>query len=538
VCSQGVDQAGNVSPRPCGNITWTVDTTAPMLSVISPANNTVTRNGTMTVTLNASEPVVGFLVLHSSSTTWAAVTNVDDVSSTHGLAEPTFVIRVSTNVTTDGWHCIQVKGADRLDNVQMIALRFCWELDTTAPNVWLSGMEELPVATASTSVSFSAHWSESGTLVWWAVDSAGWNHLMDIHSFTASLDGDGEHALHLKALDNAGNNFVNGSVWVWFLDTTPPIAHLTRAPGSPSSISTPTFEMLCSSFAPSGNSDCAFFNYTVHLASLNGCGTQKTHSGTFSSNRSGPSVLQLSGIRSGENTLKVTAVDSVGLRQVVPETFSWTVRLTGDEVTVTIQNGPPPKFAYTFAVFHVYAHRNETRLPSAVFEVKLDKGGWTLAPVLCNSSQGMCMYNTSAELGAHEIQIRAVDRVSSIAGPPALWRWTVEECSDVEYAFVNVTNGHSLVCEPCPPGGDCTAKNATVHSLVAKAGWWAPPPGPRLKLYRCPLPSSCAGNGLGCDESLGFSNSTVCGQCLATHVRQGDRCTSCPELGKVICSAV
>ena len=44
-------------------MTWTVDTTAPELSVASPANNTVTRNGTMEVTLHSNEPLSELLVL-------------------------------------------------------------------------------------------------------------------------------------------------------------------------------------------------------------------------------------------------------------------------------------------------------------------------------------------------------------------------------------------------------------------------------------------------------------------------------------------
>jgi hypothetical protein len=55
-------------------MSWTVDSTAPSLSVISPANNTVTRNGTMTVTLNASEPLAVLLVLQPGDIEW---TNID-----------------------------------------------------------------------------------------------------------------------------------------------------------------------------------------------------------------------------------------------------------------------------------------------------------------------------------------------------------------------------------------------------------------------------------------------------------------------------
>jgi hypothetical protein len=44
-----------------------------MLSITSLANNTVTRNGTMMLSLNASEPLAGFLVLQPSTNEWAKV---------------------------------------------------------------------------------------------------------------------------------------------------------------------------------------------------------------------------------------------------------------------------------------------------------------------------------------------------------------------------------------------------------------------------------------------------------------------------------
>jgi hypothetical protein len=63
-----MDQAGNVSPRPCGNMSWIVDSTAPELSVISPANNTVTRSSNITLNLQANEPLSGLLVLQPGAT--------------------------------------------------------------------------------------------------------------------------------------------------------------------------------------------------------------------------------------------------------------------------------------------------------------------------------------------------------------------------------------------------------------------------------------------------------------------------------------
>jgi len=110
VLSQGVDQAGNVSPRPCGNMTWTVDTTAPMLSVTFPANNTVTRNATMTVMLNANEPVAGLLLLLPGASEWTkANTTVGELLLTaYGEGQQQAALKGEDSNTTGGWKSYSV----------------------------------------------------------------------------------------------------------------------------------------------------------------------------------------------------------------------------------------------------------------------------------------------------------------------------------------------------------------------------------------------------------------------------------------------
>jgi hypothetical protein len=154
-------------------------------------------------------------------------------------------------------------------------------------------------------------------------------------------------------------------------------------------------------------------------------------------------------------------------------------------------------------------------------------------PLLCDGA--LCNYTTQAlavSAQPHEIQIRTKDIVTGIGGPPALWRWAVAQCDDQQYA--NITEGGALSCSTCPTGGDCTESNATAHTLVAKPGWWAPPHGPRLTLYRCPFANSCTGGKeTVCNESAGFSNSTVCGLCQDNFVSQGDTCAKCPPIEQV-----
>jgi hypothetical protein len=290
----------------------------------------------------------------------------------------------------------------------------------------------------------------------------------------------------------------------------------------------------CTSSSPGGaaGSDCVEYEYTVAVALSSGCGTLKTHSGQVNAS----DVIHVHGIRSGENSLTIYAVDSVGLKQLVPSSFSWTVQLTSDIMDVTIVSGPASICAWKVATFQFFAHRNGTVSTDAQFQVKLDEAVWSEGSVLCNGN--ICSYSTPVlPLSPHKVQIRAKDAVNGVAGVPALWRWTVAECSETQYA--NVTDRGSLACEPCPTGGDCKDKDATAHTLVAKPGWWVPPQGPRLTLYRCPLAKSCTGgNESVCDESLGFANSTVCGLCQEKYVRRGDGCTECPSTGQVKCRAL
>jgi hypothetical protein len=85
-------------------MTWTVDTTAPVLSVISPANNTVTRNATMTVMLNANEPVAGLLLLLPGASEWTkANTTVGELLLTaYGEGQQQAALKGGYSNTTGG----------------------------------------------------------------------------------------------------------------------------------------------------------------------------------------------------------------------------------------------------------------------------------------------------------------------------------------------------------------------------------------------------------------------------------------------------
>jgi hypothetical protein len=147
----------------------------------------------------------------------------------------------------------------------------------------------------------------------------------------------------------------------------------------------------------------------VAVVLSHGCGTLETHSGQV-----GPSaVIRVVGIRSGVNTLTVSASDGVGLKQVDGSVFSWSVQLASDVLDVAIVSGPPETTAWKVATFHLYAHQNGTRSVESLFEVKLDDAPWSEGLVLCKVT--LCNYSTPVlPLTPHEVQIRAKDVVSPV----------------------------------------------------------------------------------------------------------------------------
>ena len=397
-------------------------------------------------------------------------------------------------VVGDGLHWVVLWGVDVVGNVQEKGFNYTWLLDTTAPTVELLRSESLSAATKETSLTFTVQRSEANATVWWAVDSTGWTELLNTESsFMANVGGDGTHVLRLKSADVLGNQFVNSTAWQWILDTASPTSRVSQGPKSPSVSSSAEFLVECTSSSPGGapGSDCVGYEFTVAVALSSGCGSLETHRGQV--NASG--FVRVIGIRSGENTLTVSAVDGVGLKQVNGATFSWTAQLTSDILDVAIVSGPPETTAWKVATFQLYAHKNGTRSTAARFEVKLDDAPWSEGSVFCNAS--LCNYSTPAlPLAPHDIQIRAKDVVTGVAGAPALWRWTVAECAPTEYADVDHIG--TLNCTGCPLGGNCSSKGTTVDTIMAQPGWWSPPGDGtahrrRQKtavFYQCKLPGS------------------------------------------------
>jgi hypothetical protein len=78
---------------------WSVDITAPSISLLSPANSTETRNSTVDVTVKSSESLSMMLVLQPGATDWTEV-------AVTSILEHTVVV----TATNEGAHQALLKG--------------------------------------------------------------------------------------------------------------------------------------------------------------------------------------------------------------------------------------------------------------------------------------------------------------------------------------------------------------------------------------------------------------------------------------------
>jgi hypothetical protein len=128
------------------------------------------------------------------------------------------------------------------------------------------------------------------------------------------------------------------------------------------------------------------------------------------------------------------------------------------------------------------------RLPVDCVEAGCDGGGCVYRLALPHAP------GTSS---AYTLQMRG--RLLSAYGRTVTERWTHVVCSTLQYAVLS--GNDTIVCRPCPEGGDCSggtlplllaaapgAANAVVQQqhIVAREGYWASQNSSGLTYYRCP----------------------------------------------------
>ena len=206
---EAVDAAGNVDPTPA-SYSWTVDTTAPIVTIVN--------NGGPTK--QASQTINGTVGLADANSTVTLSENGSPVTQAQADSQGNWHANIT--LPSDGIYVVKASDTDGAGNTGSASVTFT--LDTVAPNVDFTTADET-VYTPEQTVSGTVDTADAGTIVTVyegstalgiaTVGSSG------LWSTSVVLNGAGAHALVAQDTDAVGNTGLSDNVTLT-LDTSTP----------------------------------------------------------------------------------------------------------------------------------------------------------------------------------------------------------------------------------------------------------------------------------------------------------------------------
>ena len=362
------DAAGNAGTAA---YTWTVDTTAPLVTLGSVPTNP------------SNDPTPSFAF---STEADAHVT-----CSLDGVAIERCTSPQPLGPLPDGTHTFEVSATDAAGNTGTAA--HTWTVDTTAPSVALNSVPADPSNDASPTFTFSA---DAGARVTCTLDDVAIDACASPQPVGPLADG--MHAFEVTATDAAGNSATAGYSWTVATtapDATPPETTITDKPRNPSSSSSASL-----AFTGSDNEtpaaeirfECRLDSQTA--ADFAPCDSPKPY----------PNLAD------GSHTFDVRALDAAGNHDPTPASHTWAVDTTAPQTS--IDAGP---VGLTRNATPTYEFSSEQ---GASFQCRVDAGSFAA----CTSP------HTTATLadGAHTFEVRATDAAGNTDDTPASRSITVD----------------------------------------------------------------------------------------------------------------
>lgn len=209
------DAAGNESDS-SNEVTLTIDTTNPGVTISAPVDSSTVTTRTPTVTFTIDEPVVS---------TTCKVDGGTPVSCSSGFV---------TASLADGSHTVVVTATDAAGNVGTATVTF--NVDATAPDTTID--THPPAFDNHTDASFTFSADDNGATFECNLDNGGWTTCTSPLSFSSL--GEGEHTLQVRGTDSNGNVENPPASYTWTVDLTPPADPTISAPIDGSTITTDT----------------------------------------------------------------------------------------------------------------------------------------------------------------------------------------------------------------------------------------------------------------------------------------------------------
>jgi hypothetical protein len=356
--------------------TWTIDTTEPVISLVSDGPDPTNNSSTISYTL--SEPASVTLNLYDGGT--LVRTLASGASRSAGANSELWDLKDdSGNPVPDGTYTYKIDAVDAATNAAEQA-QGTVTIDKTKPVVSLSDDGKPPPVTAETTANFAFTTNEPSTLEC-KLDAAAFAACTSPKAYTGLADG--SHTFQVRAIDLVGN-VGDPASYTWTIDTVNPVVTVTDKPLALTNQTTATFTFT-------SNKTGSTFECKLDGAVFSKC----------------TSPLLYSGLGDGSHTFAVRATAvTIGL----PTTYSWRIDTVAPETTVT--SGPDPVGNSTTATFTFSSSE-----PGSTFACSLDAGG--ISP--CTSPTSYANLGS----GAHTFRVQAVDAAGNADASPANYTWQV-----------------------------------------------------------------------------------------------------------------
>ncbi|MFM6929043.1 MAG: beta strand repeat-containing protein [Bdellovibrio sp.] len=387
---KAVDTAGNVSNVQTYN--WTLDTTAPTLSITSkPA--ALVDSGPASFSFSATDSGGGTVSGYQCKVDSGAYASCTSPKVVTGLLE--------------GNHTFYVVASDSVGNVSAEE-SYTWAVDTTAPAVTISSSPSSITNATTASFSFSATDSGGGSVASYLckIDAGSFAACTSPQGYSSLVQG--THVFSVKATDSVGN-VGTIATYSWNVDTTAPTVSITSKPVSLTNSSTANFVF---SGSDTGGGNIAGFECALDAGAYSSC----------------TSPLVYTSLTADNHTFSVRPVDTAG-NVGSSATYAWTIDMTTP--MASINSGPNSITNSTGASFSFSA----TPPPGGSitgYECSLDGAAWGS----CASPKS---YAGLAQ-GSHTFQVRSIDDNNN-ASSSSSQTWVV----DLTNPAVTITSQPSSV---------------------------------------------------------------------------------------------
>jgi large repetitive protein len=374
--------------------TWTIDATAPNVTLTTPGNGTATSDLTPVFAGHAGTAVGDGSVVTVHVYVGPTPTGTPLQTLTAGRQPDGSYSVEATSVLPEGTYTAQAEQTDAVGNVGRSTAN-AFAVDAAAPTVTITDGPPDPTNATTATLTFSA--DEAGATFLCKLDGGSFDGCSSPKSYTGLSQGG--HTFAVKAVDQAGNESAVATR-TWTVDTT--------APPTPTIVSGPsgTVSEVDATFTFSDTeAGVAFF------CQLDGGGFSPC-----------TSPAAYTGLGAGSHTFQVRARDTAG-NDSAAAARTWTIDTGGP--TVTITGSPSNPTNQTTAAFTFTASE-----AGSTFECRLDGGAYSS----CTSPRSY----TGLDERAHTFEVKATDPAGN-AGPAASFTWTV----DLTAPVVTITGGPS-----------------------------------------------------------------------------------------------